>query len=420
MMKIIEQEFSVRYSFPVLFSRNVFDPANPLLADLLHRAGSGCHRILAFIDSGVAAGSPQCGRRLECYVRHHSGSMVLAASPVIIAGGEKSKNGTAVLEQVQVLIGRHRLCRQSFVLAIGGGAMLDVVGFGAATAHRGVRLIRMPTTVLAQNDAGVGIKNGINGLGRKNFLGTFAPPFAVINDYDFLATLSGRDLRAGIVEAVKVALIKVADFFNFLFRERHSLAVFDRDVMEQMIYHCAALHIDHIGTQGDPFEMSSARPLDFGHWSAHKLEELTRNTINHGEAVAIGIALDSLYAFHCSMISRTQLDTILALLTDLQMSVYHQALGGINVSEALGEFQEHLGGELTITLLSGIGSKTEVHFIDEALMYRCIDMLAEYQEKQLKKLENHSTVLLSSRVSRKAGGSKSSYVGPMVINVGSR
>jgi 3-dehydroquinate synthase len=235
----------------------------------------------------------------------------------------------------------------------------------------------MPTTVLAQNDAGVGVKNGINGYGRKNFFGTFAPPFAVINDFDFLNSLSPRDLRAGIVEAVKVALIQDQAFFNDLYRERQQLAVFAPDVMENMIVRCAALHIKHIGTQGDPFETGSARPLDFGHWSAHKLEELTENAINHGEAVAVGLALDSLYSFHKGLIRKTELDRILTLLEDLRLALYHPALRELDVKGALEDFQEHLGGDLTITLPVGIGRKKEVHDIDERLMYRCIGMLEE-------------------------------------------
>jgi len=412
MMKIIEQEFSVRYSFPVLFSRNVFDPANPMLADLLHRAGSGRHRILAFIDSGVAAGSPQCGRRLERYVRHHSRSMVLAASPVIIAGGEISKNGTAVLEQVQAMIGRHRLCRQSFVLAIGGGAMLDVVGYGAATAHRGVRLIRMPTTVLAQNDAGVGIKNGVNGLGRKNFLGTFAPPYAVINDFDYLLTLPDRELRAGIVEAVKVALIKDAVFFRDLYRQRRLLATFDSEVMQNMIYRCAALHINHISTGGDPFETGSSRPLDFGHWSAHKLEELTRGEVNHGEAVAVGIALDSLYSRQHGLISRTELDCILTLFEDLHIPLYHPVLRKMNIREALEDFREHLGGCLTITLPAGIGRMMEVHDVDAALMKRCIAMLAMRSSRHRRRLAAPASLTVKTE-------SNASFAGPTALGYGS-
>ena len=268
------------------------------------------------------------------------------------------------------------MCRQSFVLAIGGGAVLDAVGYAAAIAHRGVRLIRMPTTVLAQNDAGVGVKNGINALGRKNFLGTFAPPFAVINDFTFLDTLPTRQLRAGIAEAVKVALIKDNSFFNSLFEQRHHLAAFERQSLEKMIHQCAALHMHHIGTQGDPFEFGSARPLDFGHWTAHKLEEMTGSTLSHGEAVSVGMALDSLYSCHSGMIGEKDLGQIFTLLTDLGLPLYHPTLDVLDVSTALHEFQEHLGGELAITLLTGIGSKKEVNRIDTDLMQQCIKELA--------------------------------------------
>ena len=418
-MQVIEQEFTVRYSFPVLFSRGVFGESNLLLVELLRNAGTRQHRVLVFIDSGVINAYPGFTGSIIRYAEIHSDVIEIVTPPVVLEGGEQCKNDPGVLELVQSQIEENHLCRQSFVIAIGGGALLDVVGFGAATAHRGVRLIRMPTTVLAQNDAGVGVKNGINSFGRKNFLGTFAPPFAVINDFDFLMTLSDRDLRAGIVEAVKVALIKDADFFAALFRERHRLAAFDQDAMESMIYRCAALHINHIGTQNDPFETGSSRPLDFGHWSAHKLEELTRHRLNHGEAVAIGIALDSLYSFHCSMISRNQLNAIFTLLADLRLSLYHPELSRIDVPGALGEFQEHLGGELTITLLSGIGNKADVHYINIPLMCRCIDMLAEHQKLQKKKMGNsRSSPPLSRTI--KAFESKSPYLDPTKIKVGTR
>lgn len=419
-MQVIEQEFTVRYSFPVFFTRNVFDETNSFFAELFNNSGSRRHRVLAFVDSGVISTCPSFVDRVTRYAGIYADFIDLAATPVMIQGGEQCKNDPSALEQVRNQIEKNHLCRQSFVLAIGGGALLDVVGYGAATVHRGIRLIRMPTTVLAQNDAGVGVKNGINGFGRKNFLGTFAPPFAVINDFSFLSTLSERELRAGIVEAVKVSLIKDADFFDTLFRERRRLATFERDAMENMVYRCAALHIDHIGSQGDPFETGSSRPLDFGHWTAHKLEEITHNTINHGEAVAIGIGLDSLYAFHRGMINRTELDAIFTLFADLHLDLYHPALSRIDVTKALLEFQEHLGGELTVTLPLGIGNRTEVHSIDAALMYRCIEILAENQKEQRINLDNLPAAPLSSRLSIKAVGSKTSYMSPAIINAGTR
>jgi len=255
--------------------------------------------------------------------------------------------------------------------------VLDAAGYAAATAHRGVRLIRVPTTVLAQNDAGVGVKNGVNAFGRKNFLGSFAPPFAVINDFDFLATLQPRDLRSGIAEAIKVALIRDRPFFDSLYTSRAELSRFESSAMERMIIRCAELHLEHIATGGDPFECGSSRPLDFGHWNAHKLEDLTRSELRHGEAVAIGIALDSLYSRHSGSLGDLDLHRILTLLDDLGFTLYHPALSWLDVEKSLREFQEHLGGELSIPLLAGIGCKIEAHHIDAVLMKRCIGELAE-------------------------------------------
>lgn len=375
-MQKLEQRFNIQYAFPVYFIRDVFHQKEQLLASLLLDAGKRRHKILCIIDSGVTQQYPTLCRRIEDYAATHSAVMQLCGTIRTISGGEICKSQPAVIESIIGNIHAHHLCRQSFVLAIGGGAVLDAVGYAAAIAHRGLRLIRMPTTVLAQNDAGIGVKNGINALGRKNFLGTFAPPFSVINDFAFLDSLPPRQLRAGMAEAVKVALIKDNAFFNYLYEKRYSLAAFDRRSVEKMIYQCAALHMHHIGTQGDPFEFGSARPLDFGHWSAHKLEEMTGSMLNHGEAVSVGMALDSLYSCHSGMIGRDDLQRIFSLLTDLGLPLYHPALTVLDISAALDEFQEHLGGERAITLLTGIGDKKEVNRIDPHLMKRCIEELS--------------------------------------------
>src|SRR5205823_11964169 len=171
-----------------------------------------------------------------------------------------------------------------------------MAGFAAATAHRGVRHVRIPTTTLSQADSGVGVKNGINAFGKKNFIGTFSVPFAVINDFEMLGSLPPRDKRAGYIEAVKVACIRDPDFFAAIEQDASRLREFEPGSMERLIHRCAELHVQHIATSGDPFEFGSARPLDFGHWAAHKLEQLSEYKIRHGEAVAIGIALDTIYS----------------------------------------------------------------------------------------------------------------------------
>lgn len=376
-MLTIEQNFSVSYSYPVHFTRDLFNCSNPLLADLLRTAGEERNRILVVVDSGVLQADPELPGKMSCYAAACAPVLEFVAPPVVVRGGEQCKHDPVDVYEIQRLVEKHKICRHSFIFALGGGAVLDATGYAAATSHRGIRLIRIPTTVLAQNDAGVGVKNGINAFGRKNFLGTFAPPFAVINDSRFLQSLQPRDLRAGIAEAVKVALIRDSAFFDTLYRTRFELAGFARPAMEQMIYRCAGLHLSHIASGGDPFEYGSSRPLDFGHWAAHKLEELAAGELRHGEAVAIGIALDSLYSWQSGLLAELDLQRILRLLADLGFGLYHPALLWLDTARALADFQEHLGGELSIPLLEGIGRTVEVHDIDVQIMKRCIGILTE-------------------------------------------
>lgn len=374
-MHIMQQQFAVSYSFPVIFTRNVFDVGNPALADVVGRGDRAGGRLLVAIDSEVARLTPGLLEQISRYGEAHKEVMSFVAPPFQVRGGEVCKHEPTEVAALHALVERHKICRHSFIVAIGGGAVLDAVGYAAATAHRGIRLIRLPTTVLAQNDAGIGVKNGVNAFGRKNFLGTFAPPFAVINDAAFLETLSIRDRRAGIAEAIKVALIRDRNFFDFLYEARTDLSYFLPAVMEKMIARCAELHLEHIGGGGDPFESGSSRPLDFGHWVAHKLEELSHGEVKHGEAVAIGIALDSLYSHYLGLLAETDLFRILTLLETLGFALSHPALAWLDVEKALAEFREHLGGELSIPLLEGIGRKVEAHEVDVPLMKRAMAKL---------------------------------------------
>ena len=368
------QRVGLVLEYPVVFTRDVFDPANQVLAETLSRREQRRHRVAVVIDGGVAACWPELGSEIERYVHHHVEAIQLAGSPWVIAGGEAAK-------QDDVLAGLHRalaarkIDRHSYVLAIGGGALLDVVGYAAATLHRGVRLVRMPTTVLAQNDAGIGVKNGINAFGAKNFLGTFAAPFAVINDSRFLSTLQRRDQIAGIAEAVKVALIRDPDFFRWIDENADVLAAFESGPVEHLIRRCAELHLDHIAVRGDPFEQNNTRPLDFGHWAAHKLEMLTDHALRHGEAVAIGIGLDCAYSVEAGYLGERDHNATVSLLQRLQLPVWHARLRDSALIDGLGEFREHLGGELCITLLHGVGRSIEVHEVCADTLGRAIDRL---------------------------------------------
>jgi len=369
------QRFAVPYEFPVVFTEGLFRPGNPALRDVLCRLEPAKrHRAVFFVDDGLAGGGQAVIEAIGAYAAAHADALELACPPVALPGGEKIKSDLHFVETIQQRLFDLHVDRHSFVVAVGGGAMLDAVGLVAATTHRGVRHVRVPTTVLAQNDSGVGVKNGVNLLGVKNFVGTFAPPFAVLNDYDFIASLPDRDKVAGMAEAVKVALIRDGEFFTWLERHMDDLATFERSAMQHMIRRCAELHMRQIGHGGDPFEMGSARPLDYGHWSAHKLESLTRHHVRHGEAVAIGMALDARYSVLAGRLAPGEELRICALLEYLGFELWHPALertgasGEWTLLEGLREFQEHLGGELTITLLAGIGVGVEVHEIDPARM----------------------------------------------------
>ncbi|MFZ2406863.1 MAG: 3-dehydroquinate synthase [Methylobacter sp.] len=376
------QRFTVAFDYPVMFTRKAFDPANSALADALCRWESDRqHRVAVVIDEGLALARPDLPERIAAYAEARQQHVELATAPLVLPGGEPCKNDPALLPQLQQWLQHARIDRQSFLIAIGGGALLDLAGFAAATTHRGVRLIRMPSTVLAQNDSAVGVKNGINAFGVKNFLGNFAPPFAVIADFDFLSTLSERDQRAGLAEAVKVAAIRDAGFLDWLEQHASQLASFAPIATEIMIRRCAALHMAHIGQGGDPFEFGSARPLDFGHWAAHKLESLTRHSLRHGEAVAIGMALDARYSVETGYLAANQAERLCDLLELLGFRLWDAALESIDghgrplVMQGLAEFQEHLGGELTLTLLTGLGLGVDVCGVDSIAMERALNWL---------------------------------------------
>ena len=293
----MDQRVVVDFDYPVCFTRDVFALGNGLFADILARKErTRCHRFAVLIDGGVFAAWPGLPAAIAAYAAYHDERLDLVAAPEIIEGGECCKTEPSLVEHLQQRLAALGLDRQSFVVAIGGGALLDLVGYVAATVHRGIRLVRLPTTVLAQNDAGLGVKNGVNRFGLKNMIGTFAPAFAVINDSAFLSTLPSRDRAAGMAEAIKVALIRDPSFFTWMEREREALRAFHPPAVAYLIRRCAELHLRQIATGGDPFEKGGARPLDFGHWAAHKLETLTDHAIRHGEAVAIGIALDARYS----------------------------------------------------------------------------------------------------------------------------
>lgn len=384
MLKTIKRDFQVRFEYETAFTNGLFNPRNHTLRDVIDGEDK---KILFVIDAAVHQHHPDLTTQIRTYCAFHGQKMQLVCDPMVVPGGEAVKNTPTYVEGIREAVNDYGIDRHSYVVAIGGGAVLDAVGFAAATAHRGIRLIRVPTTVLAQNDAGVGVKNSLNAFGKKNFLGTFTPPVAVLNDFDFLTTLDDRDWVGGVSEAIKVALLKDPEFFDYVAENADAIRNRDMKPMEWIIYRCAELHMAHIATNGDPFEMGSSRPLDFGHWAAHKIEQLSDYNIRHGEAVAMGIALDVTYSYYKGMITEAEWQRILKTFTSLGLRLYAPEFdqraenSERHVFNGLNEFREHLGGQLTIMLLEGIGKGVEVHEIDTEVMAESIATLQAYEQR---------------------------------------
>jgi 3-dehydroquinate synthase len=381
----VQQRIEVTWDFPVVFTHALFDPTNPVLVTTLDRKSEHRrHRAMIFIDSHVSYALPSLPQRATDYFTAHPAQLELVSPPIVVPGGEAIKNDIGLVDHyIRRLLEAH-LDRQSFVIIVGGGAVMDAVGLAAALVHRGLRQVRVPTTVLGQNDAGVGVKNGVNFLGGKNSIGSFAPPFAVLNDFDFLLTLPDRDWLCGVAEAFKVSIIRDRAFFSELVAQAEKYPARDFDAMQRLVIRCAEIHLEHIRTNGDPFEYGRARPLDFGHWSAHKLELMSDFAISHGEAVATGVVLDSIYAAKKSWITNGELAEIR---DGFQRSGFRLWFDELNRREADGtrtvfgglrDFQEHLGGELTVTFPRGLGARHEVHEIDLALMEQALQELETF------------------------------------------
>ena len=384
-MSVIQRSIKVGWQLRVFFTEDVFAGQNHVLEKAL--ADHLPRKVLVVLEDALSQSQPELERQIEKYFSARSEQLQLVRSPLFVPGGEQAKNSVTIVTDILSQIDKYHIDRQSYLIAVGGGALLDVAGFAAATAHRGVRHVRIPTTTLAQADSGVGVKNSINAFGKKNFVGTFAPPHAVINDFNLLATLKPREKRAGYVEAVKVACIRDAEFFDEIDSDAKRLVSFEPMAMKKLIRRCAELHIEHIATSGDPFEIGSARPLDFGHWAAHKLEQLSSFHLPHSEAVAIGIALDVIYSRELGLLDKKSCERILDLLERLGFKLFaHELLnddvkGNLLILNGLEEFREHLGGRLTVTLLEAIGCGVEVHEMD---LKKVVGAIRELQSRSHK------------------------------------
>jgi 3-dehydroquinate synthase len=373
----VNMSFQVPFTHQLRFTRDVATDEFEVLLNTLEGEKGKPPKVMIVVDGDVYTHS-ECVRTLgERLVNSQQIDVVGNDNKIcLLVGGEAVKNTSTPVKKILTLINQYDLDRRSYIIVIGGGAILDAVGFAAATAHRGIRLVRLPTTTLAQADSGVGVKNAINYFGKKNWVGTFAVPWAVINDSALLKSLPDRDFRCGFSEAVKVSLLKSKMDFDFLCQ--HATKIRDRDMAYAFpgIQKACLHHLYHITQGGDPFEVLEARPLDYGHWSAHKMEPLSDYQLRHGEAVGIGVALDCIYSHLKFGFPQQCMVSVCRCLHDLGVPLWDETLNNADaILQGLEEFRQHLGGRLTITMLRQVADPFNVHDIDVKVMRTAIEKL---------------------------------------------
>jgi 3-dehydroquinate synthase len=378
-MMRLEQTIHVTFRYAIHFTRDVFGPQNRLLLDIM----SGRQlRAAVFLDGGLEQARPGLPAEIREWFAAHR-DRVEPAALESLPGGETCKTEPEHYRQVVEVLRDSGLDRQSYVIMVGGGAVLDTVAFAAALVRRGVRQIRVPTTVLAQGDSGTSLRTALDLPAGKDFLGTFAPPWAVINDFNFLRTLPRRDRIAGMAPAFQVAILKDPAFLSFLTARAAALRDGDDSALEQMIMRCAELHAAQV-RNSDPFEAGASRPLDFGLWSAHALETLTGYRLRHGEALAVGIALDLTIARNRGLLGPEQHKAIVRAMTAAGLPLWHLALhcrredGALRIQQGLVEYDRQTGGEPGLVMPNGSGDCCAIH-----------DVSAEEVERAVKQLEHY-------------------------------
>lgn len=224
------------------------------------------------------------------------------SSMLVISGGEQIKNVQG-LESVWQFLSDRKLDRRSLVVTLGGGATSDLVGFAAATYMRGIEFVHVPTTLLAQVDASIGGKTGINFNGVKNLLGAISQPSHVVVDIDILTTLPPREIRSGFAEIVKHGLIADAEYFTYVTSKPYDAWSFD-ELVDLVFRSC---EIKQRVVESDETEQGPRKTLNFGHTVGHAIEEYALQehiALTHGEAVAIGMVAESYIAHRIGKLSQ--------------------------------------------------------------------------------------------------------------------
>ncbi|TXS42138.1 sedoheptulose 7-phosphate cyclase [Streptomyces sp. uw30] len=389
--------WSVQTSNPVQYeiraSENLLDPQNPtILEDAVGTTGL---RRFVVTDSVVDA---LYGERIRTYFAHHA----VEHRILVLDDGETHKSVDAVLRVTEALddFGIDR--RREPVIAIGGGVLMDTVGFAASLYRRSTPFIRIPTTLIGLVDAGVGAKTGVNHNGHKNRLGTYFPADRTLLDRTFLTTLGDRHISNGLAEILKIALIKDARLFDLL--EQHGtdllrdklqspasgigLTPADAPVDQRLAAH--GLHLDPATEvveraihgmleelQPNLWEKVLERVVDYGHTFSPTIEMRALPALLHGEAVTVDMALTTVMAERRGLVSAYQRERILGVMDRLGLPAWHPLCTSEVLVPALRDTVRHRDGKQRLPLPVGIGSAVFVNDVTEDELAAAAEQLAK-------------------------------------------
>ena len=283
-------------------------------------------------------------------VRALHGALFPPWEVVEIGIGERSKTLTTV-ERIYEAFLHYEVDRSSFVVAVGGGLVCDVAGYAASTYLRGLRFGFVPTTLLAQVDASVGGKNGVNFKGYKNLVGTFTQPHFALCDLALLKTLPKPELKSGFAEVIKTAAVGDAALFSFLETAWKGALSLEPDVIEHIVHDCLAVKSRIVSL--DEKEEGERRKLNFGHTVGHALEKANR--LRHGEAVAVGMIAAAKLSGRRGLLAKNDVERLVTLLSKFDLPVKTHADADL-VRDAVRKDKKRENEEIHFVLLDGIGN----------------------------------------------------------------
>ena len=345
------------FHYPICFEENFSN-----LAQVMKAEGLVDRKICIVTDSNVG---PLYESAVEEALRKVSSDI----SVFTFEAGEKNKNLDTVSSLYQELI-QNGLDRKSLLVALGGGVVGDLTGFGAATYLRGIDFIQIPTTLLAQVDSSVGGKTGVDFQQYKNMVGAFHQPRLVYMNLSTLTTLPAEQFACGMGEILKTGLICDGEFFRFVCREQESIKALDMKLIAAMVCRCCEIKAGVV--ERDPKEQGERALLNLGHTVGHAVEKLKNFTLLHGQCVGAGLVAAAYLSMKRGLLNEQEYQEICRGCADYDLPIHVDGLIPRDVLAATKKDKKMEQGHIKFILMDGIGKSFIDKTVTDAEMLSCI------------------------------------------------